>query len=839
MFAFDDTFQINSPNYFGEEDNVYEAIHYLENEFLSLKFCTDKESTDINLNLDCGGDNLKNIPLFDFKQSSKNVACYFTNFNLANAGCDDFKLKLDYNYKNKNKNFQRDFVKQKQSKLINYILGSDENQLSDTDLSYYLIVNNDVENIYSKKSLKVYNMLKTKRDNANKCWPESSCSIVDSTLILRNLKIAGYDSSSRLIEDGKTYIENNILSNQNNPLAFSINFVKNMPLNETINCDVKIDGGSPVNYVFSPVHYLNNTNITSVNATNSTTNSTNNSSNNSTYVFPFEIVNSFSIEKSMSSSLEFSCSSNFDSATFILYGLNNTIRKSEVYTNTDSFVYNIENFACIGNSNICDFSSSVSTLITYPNSLSNYNLIQNYLDSNFVIQDTEKYLNLPDEYENSGKYLYFIQDANLLDHLKYKQNNDGSWGTSSKYDRIIQTSWDVLGLQKSNSNSEYVKDGKKWIYYNEPESGWGSIEKNSLAYLAIKEQIKPYLKINIISQIKDEYKFEIENPTIYKLKNIKVVFSKQINDYLSYTQDLGDLEGEGKINFTVKLKNNFFGKLTGNIKISGVDGKNNLIEFVNAPINIQGPLPFEIIPKNHSVSADNLNVVLDLKYILDNFSSKCSLINPFNQVKQDIDLNKDVITISLLDTDLKTGNFQTSLDCIYNSNKFSVPIDFNVSVSEKSFSLNDYEKSITDFQDFSIYLTSLVNDKQIVSIKILGDLNGVVKPTEADKIIAGNDNREIFFSVVNDTLLSNLSSTLNSEILITSDTGYSKKIPLYVQLEPIKSENSSHWILYTILSFLVFSFIIFLIRRYRQLHQDDNVVNNNSDDQIYMDDIDF
>ena len=110
-----DTLEIISPNYFGEEDLIYENIHYLEKEQLSFNFCTDVNSSNINFKINC--DTTEDSELEIAKNTEKD-GCYFSNFNLDKTTCDDFDLEISFQTNNKDKKIKRSFQKQKQSKYL-------------------------------------------------------------------------------------------------------------------------------------------------------------------------------------------------------------------------------------------------------------------------------------------------------------------------------------------------------------------------------------------------------------------------------------------------------------------------------------------------------------------------------------------------------------------------------------------------------------------------------------------------------------------------------------------------------------------------------------------------
>ena len=803
-FAGTDVFTILSPNYFNEQGNVYNDIHYLKNEFLSVEFCTNTNSKNISLDVISQNNTIvKKLDLYVVKGGgNKGNICYYSNYNLDELNLSFFTLDLTYTNSNKIKKITRTFRRQKQYFLINHVLNNNIENLTPLDLSYFLLVNNDIESIHSKKSIEAYSLLKSERNNQEKCWPAKMCSVSETSEILRNLKMAGYDMFSRILEDGNTYMNNNILTNKKTPFKFNITMEEPLTTNETLNCNLLVDGTD-------------------------------------SYYYQFNSADNLTVSNYATSSIKFHCDKKLQQFYFKLFFPSGGVKDSISKLNyNDTFYYTIGKFACIGESSKCNFSDSISGLYVYSNKLNDYDLINDYVDSFIVKNNSEKYLKIANEYENTGKYLFYKPDSDLLSRIKFKQNNDGSWGTGSNKDKILETAWAVLGIQKASHNSEYVSDGKKWIYYNEPTEGWGSIEKNALAYLAIKEQIKPYLKITVRNKIENKTSFTISNPTIYELKNVELSFDNNINKYLSYTQDLGDLNGDKSINFSVVLRKNFYGSITGNLFISGVDAKNTKLNLIKMPITIVGKEPIKYSSRDYFVSNDFKNINLNFS-VDDGISSKCSLINPFDGKKMIVNISTKNSRILLNDTEMKEGNFSTVLSCLFGEEKFEIPIKFRVNISKPSFTFLKSVVNITGKDNFSVEINSLLNHKQIISISVNGPLMGIIVPSEKEKIIAGGDTRDLFFEIHNQNGLNLSSLSSGSYILVTSDTGYSKRIPIQIIPDVAGNSSGSHWFLYLIIIVVILVVVLFLIRRYRNGVEDNDVTTNQNegnDDEIYIDD---
>ncbi|MDA3855806.1 MAG: hypothetical protein PF569_06085 [Candidatus Woesearchaeota archaeon] len=799
-FAVDDQLKIFSPKYFNEQTNIYDKIHYLANEQLSFKFFSE-ESKNISFEITCN--NIpKELEVFKFEAED---GCYFSNYDLEKLTCTNFELEINYNVNNKKRQISREFKSQKQSLLINHILSKDSLDLNSQDLSYYLIVLNEIQDQNSKENNDIYEKLKNDRDNEDKCWPENDCEIETTTNILNNLKFSNYDLNTRMLEDGKNYLEKNLINNENNPQKFEIEIEHTFESNEEISCDLIIDEDEE-----------------------------------RTYEFDEDLDDEgFIISKEASTDISFECNTTIDTINFKLYNIDDDININEDHDDISSFTYKLEPFSCNGESE-CNYYASINALAIYKATIKDSQLIENYANTLILKFDGESFINYEDRIVDSSKYLYYKKNDELENYIKYTQNNDGSWGEDSNYDKIISTAWAIIGLQTSMSTSEYVTDGKNWIYYNEPYSGWGSIEKNSLAYIAIKDSLKPYLKISSTNEIKNTTSFEIENPTIYELRNLRVIFSEDINKYLSYTQSLGDLKGEEKMEFSVNVDEELFGTKSGEIIITGIDGKNNEIELVNAPINVVGKELFTITQENIALSDDETVIRLEISSTIPNYNFKCLYENPFTNTQEEALLLFPLNEI-LISNPLQTpGEFLLEFECIYNDkDKFKTEFDLEVIKTNKTLEVIESEKIIFGSNDFSINVLNINPDRQVIEISIEGDLEGIVIPSEPSKVIAKNETREIYFSITNEEILFTYANTSNSYIVIKGEEDYVKKIPL--KISTIEPEEGLSLTTYIVIIFIALSVVIFVIRRYRHLNSQEDANQNNykNDDDLMFDDLEF
>ncbi len=74
VFSDEEKLEIYSPNYFSEQTKIYEDIHYLEDEYLSFKFCANEKSEDIKFNLICPAET---IEITSNKYENTQKGCYY------------------------------------------------------------------------------------------------------------------------------------------------------------------------------------------------------------------------------------------------------------------------------------------------------------------------------------------------------------------------------------------------------------------------------------------------------------------------------------------------------------------------------------------------------------------------------------------------------------------------------------------------------------------------------------------------------------------------------------------------------------------------------------------
>ncbi len=874
-FAFSIKLEIYTPNYFNEQNNIYKPIHFLPKEELNFKFCLSENMKNPEIFISEGTKNegFINISYLDFSDEPN---CFYSYYDLTKIQNNRFDLILKYQENNIEKEIRRGFLRQKESSASKYVLENDYNDLSALNLSYYLFVLNNIESIYDYENQQIYEKLKQLRNNDFKCWPKDKCNLTQTANILYNLKEAGYDKSSRLIEDGRLYMEKNIIEsplkyenqqiiknsdtydfevyikdsftnpteidcnvivdkdkeksiiydssdkftdtflrskftkeievvcnrkvdeisifyfadkienrnlrdfkkyeftvndkyyNQYSSIKYKFQIDNNMTTTEEIKCDINIDGtnkkvsfnkNTNANnlffegevkekvaiecdknvenayfYVYGNIEdesYKSNTDSLYFNLQNADMEkykfdielNSNKIANEIKcdlsidarlprhFVFNTKNTDRFSINGyKASSKIQLKCDNDVDKIILKIYDAYDRIQVYEEKINVKNMDYSINSdflkYYCIGTDNICDYDASIISLIVYGNDIKNSDKIKKYLNS--VTHKTginDKKVSDKNEFIDSGMFLIYNKDQEIINFLKYNQNNDGSWGNAKSF--LFETSWAILGLQSNDAGiEEYIDDGIKWIYYNEPDNGWGSISSNSLAFLASKKNHKPYVTIDIDS---DTYEYvmiiNVTNPSIYNLKDLTIGFSSNIEGFLHYKQNLGNLNTLQSTISNISISKDLLGSITGYVFLNSRDKDNNKNELLKIPITIFGEKAFVFENNDYAITNDDMmvNFYLKSRNIEDNLT--CFFINPFSTLREKFIVDSNFSKLSLFNPQLETGVHTLNFECSKDDGVvYKIPFKIDVFEKNKTFEIPNPEKIIVkdDVLKFSI-----------------------------------------------------------------------------------------------------------------------------------------
>lgn len=564
---------------------------------------------------------------------------------------------------------------------------------------------------------------------------------------------------------------------------------------DKVTCELTVDSNPAKSYYFSE----------------------NDKSNNEMYIDKKVLVNN----------LKLVCDRELDFASIKVYDNFNRIQDVKEFREIKNFNYNLpSNFGeynCYGEDDTCSFKSSITALYVYGNELNDDSLVSRYVSSLVQEDSGIQKVDSDSEIEDTSLYLMYKNDPSIVQTLKFKQNNDGSWSDGNIFSRVFDTSFATISLDLiSSTDSEHLIDAKKWIYYNEPELGWGSVQRNSYAYFAIKEQLKPYVKVSAPSQVGSEKEVvEIINPTLYDLKDVRIDFSDKMGEDLSFTEDLGDLNSKTSKSFNLTLDSAFIGKKSSLMKVYAVykDKKETLL--IERPIYFYGSSVFGLNPElNYKVSSDFRTVSVDIENKVDTYEATCNFQDPFSGQSREEVIDQNTFTLNFENNLLKEGKFNFDIDCTYEDQAFKLPVSFEVIKVSDSFTVYDDEIVISSTQGFSVMLASILNSKQEISAEIEGDFVRMLAP-DTPKMFANGEERDFYFEVSNPVLLESLGNQSSGYVLFTSSEGFSKRVPITVDFGA-QDDGGFSWLWFILIIVLVLVVGIGVLLTFRRKNYDEN-----------------
>ena len=745
-----------SPQYFEQPKNEYSALRFLENEDIIFKVCQKSSSkeipiTDAKGKLQCDtGIYTQEIDLI----SSEEPYCVIGQVKEIN--CDEAQLQIEYKANGESFSYERDLIKTKESNAIVSVLSKEYESISNPiELSYYLIVHNNIKGM-DEDSEKVYDKLRDLRDNDDKCWPKNSCTIEATTEILHNLKVAGYSQDSRLLEDGEIYLNSNIITDSSQRGNVEVEFI--IEDDSSTTCELYVDDELEQEKTFDESR-------------------------------------NFSSE-SFYESFNISCDRNIDEIIIIIEDpisgdLNVTLKDKQEYD------YAMEEHYCYGESS-CSPISSLKALLTYENSLVYYSQVLEYVQAlKKEEEDNQYYIYSSSNPIYSSIYLGVKNDKEVGNFVKFSQNNDGSWGSSSNSaNKILRTYWGAKGLDFVEDSSEHITDAQNWMYFEEPLTGWSSLKENALAYLTIQKFIRPFLVLEYDQELNGTHMFTLYNPSIFTIKGVELEFDLELDDFVDYSKTIAQIDAKETVRINVTSKNNVLSKKGGEFKVYAViDDKRE--ELIVAPVVIKSKELLHISNTEYFYSVDFPSVDVNVENLGD-IELECELRSSELNEKSKVTLKKGNNKITLKNSIFFSGNTTLDFVCNNGNNKdsYSYSKEIMLSLQEVTFDVVEYDEMqvIEDFSNEKIVIKSTSKTTQQIELSFENIFKGIVFFEERSFVLRPEDEVTIYFQKPELELLESLSSS-NDSLIITSSLGYAKKYPFVYEFE----ESSSLSWLYSII----------------------------------------
>ncbi len=807
-FVYSSEVNFYSPNYFTQSDNEVDPLRFLEYEPLTFEVCPEQnvngQMSDVSAQIVCSsGSSEVDIELNQYSTNG----CYYGN--LEEITCEG-DLEISYTQDSKDFLYSKELLSTKESSVVDRVLSQDFESISNPlDLSYYLVVHNKIKGM-NAKSNEIYEKLRDMRDNDEKCWTDNSCDIKDTTQILYNLKLAGYDDSNRLIQDGEIYLNSQIINTTLESATFRTQLNMKSSFNGSFECEVFTDDSDDSDRTITVDQSKN---ISS---------------------------------RSFSSSFEIDCNNNeVDEMIF-------TIETSEEKFNiteedSDNFKYDRDDVAfCFGEDSSCDRFSTLYALATYEQDLEYYSELVNYIE-NFKYSSSvnREYILEDDDVTLTALYSKIVQDDATENFLKFSQNNDGSWGGGNENKRIFETYWGIESMRELNAQS-YIEDAENWMYFEEPRNGWGNTQRNSLAYLSIERFIRPFLTIDY-NQVLDEIStITLFNPSIFEIENIEIEVDDEIEQYISFPKNLRTIEADDEIEFEIETQSSILTDKKGMIKVSGIANDNSREEFISVPLIIKAPELISFSSNTSQFSKDEPIIEVEVTHNEPDIELSCEYTNSFTNKNRDITLNREVNILTISNTDFQTGEMEVQLTCRRDDDVIEITGFVDVQEQDPTFTVESEtmqgeELLIDDFNSAQLVVNSIVEDEQEISLQFENTFLGLVEISNPSFFIREDGRRIIQFSADDVSMLESFQNTTDS-ILISSDSGYAERVDIRYM-----HNVSMSWtlIIGIVAGVIVFIIIVLVTLRVINTLRNQNQANNSQaqefddDDTVDLDDFDF
>jgi len=465
--------------------------------------CIEEKNLPVKSTVICLDDNsFKDVDVVRWLDDEN---CYMSNYNLDEKDCRQILIQSEYVKDEEVVTLQKEIKVNRLSSILDLVT---KNQYSDggwrnsVDTASDIWVLSYFDEIYDDELALAMDWLKLNRNNEEKCWPKKDCSVRTTAKILAYLTLAGYNSSSRVIHDGLVYLKH------------MHNFYMD---DDRWNLSITPYASGTTSCVIAYKDLLNEGNFS----------------------MDYGQVMNYTMDPEPGEQLFVICDGNFKAN---LTGV----------ANDQVFIYEGDNLSYTIPNNCwsqdikwgeCDHMTTVFATMTNI-SENNRELALDYLEGELIVERSgEK--SLDQKTNKSALYIFLAQNLNVTSWLRYKQNNDGSWGNDTSMQNVVPTGYSLLGLMTAgfNRTNEVIEDAEEWMNEKEIEftlnvtedyAAWNSTEKNALAFIVLRNNARPVMKSipRLVLIDKLETEIEIFNPTTFAYEEISFEFSENLEGIL-------------------------------------------------------------------------------------------------------------------------------------------------------------------------------------------------------------------------------------------------------------------------------------------------------------------
>jgi hypothetical protein len=640
--------------------------------------------------------------------------CYISYYDLNETDCNEIVVQTEYPRKDEILKIDDEIVlKQVNSIPYDVLIEQDADggwgDAVSTAYSVWVFSTfnrENFENTYQEQIESGLTWLKENRHESDKCWPDTTCNIKITAMVIALLTESGLDDLPiwhRIIHDGKIWLEKQqnlfdpINPDEGDPSPYNWTFMitgKNWTV-----------GGSNVsiNYTTCLIKYA--------------------SQLDEVMQIPFDLAINVTFVPEHGEYFDYVCTPNdLDVEIF-------DHRNYNIFNATTANASYIVPGPCWDDEQKWKNCDVETTLFA---SMIDFGEIRNALVDEWLVEALKE--NEEGMYFNTSKYItdtaWFLYnriaknesetsddnisissiEKKIIRWLMYKQNNDGSWAnTTSSYNPVIETAISTLALEEVNNGSfsESIADANYWISLNKPVDGWDTTERNALSFMTFSKSAKPFIRTNpVLILMKDnEQEVQLYNPSSFDFTDMEFILDDNLLDIIELEPIgslLSDYYKDIKLKMKKKVEVSEYGYLT--IKNKGVEISKLPVIVQSVPsLNITAPNEIYVfggkglVNFNVQKSADVLDCSLKWDDVKITTKSKFRLA-------ADNKITTEVVISEVRNQDVTyTGQFE----CTYFDSVINIPVSLNTkqfdsipfTVSPTSLNIS----SVEEIPSFTIY----------------------------------------------------------------------------------------------------------------------------------------
>ncbi|MFP4403004.1 MAG: hypothetical protein ACLFPJ_01475 [Candidatus Woesearchaeota archaeon] len=761
-------------------DYDYIPYEYVSLEDLFFYTCIEETNVPVRSSVLCLDDtSFHDIELYKWGNSGN---CYLGAFDFNKKECRNAVIETEYVKDDEVITISKDIKVNRFSSILEVVLDqqfSDGGWRDPIETASGIWVLSNYKDIFKDEILLANEWLKLYRNNDLKCWPDKSCSTLDTARILAYLTLGNVSDELRVMHDGNVFLKKK-----------QSYYEEGEKWNLTIN---PFDRGDTNCLITYDKNHLNDEEFII------------NENETQTYT-----IDAFPTEKLIvicDRNIRATLKTYLDETTFVYEG--------------DNLSYSMP-YACWSEDSKwgpCDLKTTLYALMTNIDD-ERKDAAMKYVESLRVSgHGSESFIKSEDHIIETALYSYIIgkyefndyENEDLIAWLRFRQNNDGSWGKELHDNKIKSTAFSILSFLENDfsRNNQVIKDGEYWvneeeikISLNKTEEylGWNSTEKNALAFTVLKNNARPLLKSSpmILILDKNEIEFDIFNPTVFPLNDVSYEFSSELEDLVELVNSKDQIRAYSYVKLNIKRTKTDAGNIFGFFKIFNDDQ-----EIARIPVLMVNYPTIEINQKQDSLTIFGTSSKIEFDVTKTKHDFDCTLNWDSDEIKSkdEFKINSNSFFVDInFDNAIKSDDtYKGTFVCHAENEKFTIPFTIDIkrypafpfSLSTENIIINDSVKNPT----FTI--KNEIDESINVNIKFSKD-DDYFDLSVYSKVIAP-------YEELNVTIFNNVPLDINhtqTNTIIVEALSESKTINFNTFVTDLRSKNQSS-ILYIILFLLI------------------------------------